>query len=234
MGITERKQREREQRRMDILCTAEEIIIKKGITGTTMDEIASLCELSKGTLYLYFKSKEELYRQIMFNIMENFVTIIETNLNKHQEYEKKLNSLGESYLEFYHKYPSQFKIMNDTDCGHDHGKDLNNEAEAEHFEKSGKIWQIVQDVIEEGIQKGYFISNCNPLEIGVMLWASSNGIIKLFEHIKSAHGYKPSCEKDEMSTFFCKFSEWDYNQMIFKLWESIFDSIRVNPKRTWS
>ena len=64
MGIAERKQREKEQRRQHILQVAETIFLEKGINSSTMDEIAAVCELSKGTLYLYFKSKEELFLDI--------------------------------------------------------------------------------------------------------------------------------------------------------------------------
>lgn len=229
MGIVERKQREKEQRRLTILQKAEEIIIRKGLIATTMDEIASACELSKGTLYLYFKSKEELYRQIMINIIDNFVQIVLHNLNLHQDYERRLNSLGESYLEFYRKFPNQFKIMNDTDCEHDHAKLSSSDIEVELFERSGKIWQIVESVIEEGISLGYFIRECIPMEIGIMIWASSNGIIKLIEHIKSSHGSHPVVPENKQMQIICRFSEWDYEKMLFKLWESIFDSIRVKP-----
>ncbi len=61
MGIVERREREKEHRRNSILDAAEEIFFSKGIHLATMDEVAARAELSKGTLYIYFKSKEELY-----------------------------------------------------------------------------------------------------------------------------------------------------------------------------
>ena len=60
MGIAERKEREKEHRRNTILDAAEEVFFSKGINLATMDEVAERAELSKGTLYLYFKNKEEL------------------------------------------------------------------------------------------------------------------------------------------------------------------------------
>ncbi len=61
MGILERKEKEKQQRRDDILGAAKEVFFSKGLMSATMDEIAEKAELSKGTLYLYFASKEELY-----------------------------------------------------------------------------------------------------------------------------------------------------------------------------
>ena len=64
MGTAERREREKEQRRNDIIDAAERVFFNKGLENATMDDVAEHAELSKGTLYLYFKSKEELYLAI--------------------------------------------------------------------------------------------------------------------------------------------------------------------------
>jgi AcrR family transcriptional regulator len=61
MGIYERKQREKEQRKTEIINAARKVFSNKGFNTATMEEIASEAELSPGTLYLYFKNKEELH-----------------------------------------------------------------------------------------------------------------------------------------------------------------------------
>ncbi|MCK5408322.1 MAG: helix-turn-helix transcriptional regulator, partial [Candidatus Krumholzibacteria bacterium] len=60
MGIAERREREKEQRRIDIIDAAERVFFSKGWQAATMDDVAEAVELSKATLYLYFKNKEEL------------------------------------------------------------------------------------------------------------------------------------------------------------------------------
>jgi AcrR family transcriptional regulator len=45
----------------EILDAARKIFAKKGFADATMDEIAATCGLAKGTLYLYFKSKRDVY-----------------------------------------------------------------------------------------------------------------------------------------------------------------------------
>ena len=64
MGIHERKERERERRRQQIIVAAKRVFIRKGLSKTTMEDIANESELSPGTLYLYFKNKEELYASL--------------------------------------------------------------------------------------------------------------------------------------------------------------------------
>jgi len=65
MGIEERKEREKLARREAIRGSAREFFFGKGFSATTMNEIAKKAELSKGALYLYFASKEELYVSVM-------------------------------------------------------------------------------------------------------------------------------------------------------------------------
>jgi AcrR family transcriptional regulator len=61
MGTAERREREKEERRNSILDAAEKVFFSKGVREATMDDIAEEAEVSKGTIYLYFGSKEEVY-----------------------------------------------------------------------------------------------------------------------------------------------------------------------------
>jgi AcrR family transcriptional regulator len=60
MGKIERRLREKQQRMEEILQAAKRIFSEKGFSGATMRDIADSSELGRRTLYLYFKSKEEL------------------------------------------------------------------------------------------------------------------------------------------------------------------------------
>ena len=64
MGAKERRLREKQLRKDHILDTARSLLFKKGINATTMNQIARNAELSVGTLYLYFKNKEDLLLSI--------------------------------------------------------------------------------------------------------------------------------------------------------------------------
>ena len=64
MGITERKEREKAQRRSAILKCARELILLQGIQQVSMEDIAQKAEISKATVYLYFSSKEVLFNEI--------------------------------------------------------------------------------------------------------------------------------------------------------------------------
>lgn len=64
MGTKDRKEREKKRRKSQILEAAITLMKEQGFEQTTMDEIASRAELSKGTLYLYYNDKSTLYQAI--------------------------------------------------------------------------------------------------------------------------------------------------------------------------
>ena len=70
MGIQERKEREKERRRQQIMVAAKRVFSEKGFNKATMEDIAQEAELSPGTLYLYFKNKDELYASLSVEILE--------------------------------------------------------------------------------------------------------------------------------------------------------------------
>lgn len=71
-----RKERERNFRRQEIISAAIKLFAEKGYEHTTLDEIAEASEFGKGTIYNYFQNKEEIYLAIVEEIMESHKKII--------------------------------------------------------------------------------------------------------------------------------------------------------------
>jgi TetR/AcrR family transcriptional regulator len=183
LGPRERKEREKEQRREDILSASEKLFLSKGLNGTTMDEIAKECELSKGTLYLYFQSKEQMYLTIthkaltvLFDTMAEAVNSVETTI-------EKLQKVGESYLTFFNDYPDYFHIMNDiVDYAGFMRKDLI-EVGMSITGKNNDVWNLITNIVKEGVSNGLFREDTDPLEIAVSLWANSTIMLQMMDHV---------------------------------------------------
>jgi AcrR family transcriptional regulator len=228
MGIQERKERERENRKNQIMEAAEKIFFSKGLQNTTMDEIAKECELSKGTLYLYYKSKEELYSQIVLKILNLLYTMMIEGVSKFESIPDRLQGLGEAYLEFSKKYPQYFLMVNslDDDVSHKEICDLSDSTKSEIFKLSGKIWSLDVGLIKEGMEQGIFKKDIDPYEIALILWSSSNGIINIINHFRK---YKHAPKDLEDSPF----SKLNCEDTLYHLWEMIYVSIMVeNGKKT--
>ncbi|MFJ8353955.1 TetR/AcrR family transcriptional regulator [Bacillus paramycoides] len=66
--------KEYEERRNEILETAEKLFVTKGYTKTTVNDILKEISIAKGTFYYYFKSKEEVMDEIIMRIIKADVT----------------------------------------------------------------------------------------------------------------------------------------------------------------
>lgn len=70
-GHPGRRERERQMRRREILGAARRVFAERGYEHATLDEIAGSAEFAKGSLYNYFGSKEELFREVVFGAVED-------------------------------------------------------------------------------------------------------------------------------------------------------------------
>jgi AcrR family transcriptional regulator len=73
MGISERREREKDDRRRAILNSARELILLQGVERVSMEDIARKAELSKATVYLYFPGKEFIFNEICEGAARVFV-----------------------------------------------------------------------------------------------------------------------------------------------------------------
>jgi TetR/AcrR family acrAB operon transcriptional repressor len=67
-------------RREQLLASARKLFVKKGFRATTTDEIARNAKLTKGALYFHFKSKEDIFLELVKSIAEHNRAILEAEL----------------------------------------------------------------------------------------------------------------------------------------------------------
>jgi len=110
MGVGNRRQREREERRSDILDVAERIFADRGFAATTMGQVAAGVELSKGTLYLYFTSKDELYVATCLRFLGRLIERYEAVASATASGLETLRALGNTYVEFARDNRDHFRL----------------------------------------------------------------------------------------------------------------------------
>ena len=81
MGVTERKAREYKKREAEILKAAFNLFKKHGLENVTIDMIADVVEIGKGTIYTHFKSKHEIYAALFLQHLDD----IENQINQIDE-----------------------------------------------------------------------------------------------------------------------------------------------------
>ena len=176
VGIQERKEREKEHRKEEIVDAAQQLFLDKGLQATTMDEIAEVAELSKGTIYLYYKSKEDLYLAVVMRGMQTLYEMFDAKLVSEPDVVKGLMVLQETYLDFFHKHRSYFRMMHFLQTPQFH-KQVSGEMKQEATLVNQKIWNQAIEVIDRGIKQGILIANLNASEIAIILWSSATQLM---------------------------------------------------------
>jgi len=81
---------DKEEKRCDIARASINLFCEKGIAQTTIDEIARSAGVAKGTVYLYFKNKEEIVFAIWDMISELHVKTFENSIKPHMGSKEKI------------------------------------------------------------------------------------------------------------------------------------------------
>ncbi len=177
MGIKERKSKERAARKQDILAAAEKVFIQKGYQRATLEEIAMICELSKGTLYLYFKNKEQLFLAVIEKIFIGFNTAFIEYLNNTNDLrpDERLAGLAASALTYISENPDTRNLLQESHIfmaihGFDH------ESIQRIHKKSTLIPELLTSVIKQGIDDGIF-RDVDPLLISEAFFGMVRGMM---------------------------------------------------------
>ena len=180
MGITERKEREREQRRGAIIDAAEKVFFSKGIENATMDEVAQKAELSKGTLYLYFKNKNELLHGIIGRGLEILLTMFKGAVKKKKKGFDKIKAIGQSYYEFYKKEPDYFTAMLHQDTHEIDPQLMETSPNYTRCKELGDgIFALIREAVTTGIADGTVRRDLEPAKLSLVLWGHTSGMLNI-------------------------------------------------------
>ena len=111
MGTAERKAREKLVRHQQILDAAYEVFNQVGFFAATMDQIAERAELAKGTIYIYFKSKEELYFSLLLNGQDILISMLTDMKKRPVPPDQVLEETAKTLFRFYREHTSYFRIF---------------------------------------------------------------------------------------------------------------------------
>ena len=182
MSIQERKEREKERRRQQIIVAAKRVFSQKGLSKTTIEDIAKESELSPGTLYLYFKNKEELYASLSLRILQFLNIRVAQVIQDHEGPSEKLDRLIEAMYEVYEFDPmiiiNMFHLQSSETL-----KNLSPELLTEIKTLSKKALGHIAGIFEEGIEQGVFIDR-HPTALADIFWSLFSGVI-LWESSKN-------------------------------------------------
>lgn len=177
-----RREREKEERRHSILQAAREVFLEKGFFRATMDDVAERAEVSKGTLYLYFESKETLLAHLLLEGLDALCSYLEEAFapDRPLTAEERLRRIGWAYLRFFQDEPHYFRFLMAAN-GERFREAVTPEMYQEVLQASMEGLNLVVQAIEQGVREGVF--HCrDPRQAAAILWALFNGVLELMSH----------------------------------------------------
>ncbi len=147
------------EQRDEIAEAAVEVFADHGFSETSVREVADAAGMSKGNIYLYFDSKNEILDRIFQNFESNLHEILDKHLLSSGDPLDKIEALLDDLMMFLRKNRSTFKVLFDfwSYSLHTSKQSL---VEYEPFYR--RIQEKLVAVLEEGAQAGTFRRDWNP------------------------------------------------------------------------
>lgn len=181
MGINERKLREKEYRIKQIRDSAATLFYKKGYVATTIADISELAEISKGTVYLYFKSKDDLYYSLVEPSLDRLSKkLIQIAGMKKISPEIRIKKVIDATYDFYVKDPDAYHLVSRYEASV-FSKLLSHEKLVKLKRLMRSNLDQLEVVISDGIKQGSF-HKYNPKMTAIIFWNTFMGIIQFQEN----------------------------------------------------
>lgn len=177
MSIINWKEREKEQRRNDIIDVAEKLFFDTDYDKVSMDDIAKEIGLGKGTLYLYFKNKESLFYAVALRGMHILNKIHLKSLNLEVDGIDKLHALIQGYYDFTWKNPEYFQML--CHAASNPSSLTDNEYTKNFTELALSNIQISAKILEECMVEETVRRDLNPTEMAIFLSVIGNSIMNM-------------------------------------------------------
>jgi len=181
MGVQERKILEKELRRKSILNAGKKLFKKIGFIDTSMDMVAAEAQLSKGTLYLYFKNKDDLYATcVLEDGLNQLAKYFEVSEQANRSIVDTIISYTDDFFRFKQEYPDLFNLMIGVNSAST--IELNNisaETREKMEEMQKKIFRQRVEFFQKGIDEGVLDENISTCYAVVQLWVSITGALHL-------------------------------------------------------
>jgi AcrR family transcriptional regulator len=119
-----------------------------GYKATTMDQVAKLANVGKGTIYTFFKNKEELFNEIISSLVKEMIAEAETVIDPGLTFAENVHRALYRLLEFRSKHQLMIKLVQEE-------KEMGTHAVSEMLEHVEKeIIEYLKKKIDIGVTKG--------------------------------------------------------------------------------
>ncbi|MBS3808808.1 MAG: TetR/AcrR family transcriptional regulator [Desulfobacterales bacterium] len=175
MGQKERREREKQQRRTQILNAARALLLKEGFNKTSVNKISKKAELSVGSIYFYFKNKEEIFASLEHEGLEILHEHVLSATGGVTDSIDRLKKGADAYYQFSIRHSDYFDVINYflSSPRVFFSEDVNRTIDS----KGAMILENISATVRRGVEEGVFEEKF-PGNFAAFFWASLHGIIQ--------------------------------------------------------
>ena len=179
-----RRKQERADHRRAMLRAAERVFVCNGFDAATIGEIAREADFAVGTFYNYFKSKNDLYAQVLDSIVREFMAEFERDVQERDDPADALSALIDLRMRIFDQHREFFRLFFEQSA-------VGVRLTRKHLQFREQYRASVSDIFARGVRRGLFDA-VDPLYAAICL----DGMLNAFVRYWSTHeGIEPSADR---------------------------------------
>ena len=179
--------------RDNIITAAKELFETKGIEKTTMDDIARQADYSKSTIYVYFKSKEDIYNSIVRDYLDILIGELDICISDDKDFEASYYGLCDCLVRFEEKYPQYYASL----MGEEKMTNSRKSHDISDTEMSDKLEMMIKKLLEKGLKYQDIRKDLELQPTILYVWSAISGIIQVAERQREYLDARLNMNKEE-------------------------------------
>lgn len=182
-----RREREKLKQRQEMLAAALELFSEKGFHNVSMQEIAQKSEFAIGTLYKFFKNKEDLYKALMLEQAEKFREALTNAIEESTDEIEKLRNYVKTKGQFFRENISMVRLY----FAETRGASFNITAglDREIRDRYVPFLETLASIFKNGIERKRFVKIADPYYLAISIESLTNGFLFLWLEAPERHPY---------------------------------------------
>ncbi|MGB9598978.1 MAG: TetR/AcrR family transcriptional regulator [Myxococcota bacterium] len=165
------------QTKKEIISFASELFKRYGLKKTTMDDVARICRVGKATLYKFFRNKEELYKEILKDEMEEILSVVAERINDIKDVKGKIKALFETeYILLRDKLNLSELLLNTSQI-----VDMEISKIIDEFYERQR--RLIRGILAEGVENDEIVVEDVSL-LSLAMMAAGQGLFSYFRGMK--------------------------------------------------
>ena len=161
MGIAERKQREFERREQDILQAALRLFAGEDWQQVSIERIAQEAEIGKGTVYLHFPSKEDIYGRLALDFARDLLAQLRA-IDPALPVVHRLRATIRAFFAAHRSRQQHHRVVEYCDRA-DFRRRIGDANRAELERVDAEIAELIHGILQQGIEEGVFAARPLPV-----------------------------------------------------------------------